>query len=337
MRPVAQQKGLVANMKKIFKRNAICFTLVIFFAISIALPAAASTISDKDLGYFEQKVIEYLCDNHPEIEYGTADYCTFLCDQLMENADIEMTQLDDYQDILLYASEYLYQLNNAHTIFRTLQVFSLPKKICEMTPNEVRAEAAKKEQEQNREYILGQALLPLEMRTSSFSASAAASYARTWALSSNPDYNVHLSDCANFASQAWVAGGINMTSPSSRPAGVYSTTSYWYNIMYYYPGAWAPSWDESSSFINIDDFYTYIWSHESITVTNTSSLTTLQNTAQIGDIVHLKNSNGNYYHTIIITAGTSGNLQYCGHTNNRYNRDVSTLSSESGFRIIHMN
>jgi len=102
----------------------------------------------------------------------------------------------------------------------------------------------------------------------------------------------------------------------------------------------SPDWKRMVADIeagNIDDFYTYIWSHESITVTNTSSLTTLQNTAQIGDIVHLKNSNGNYYHTIIITAGTSGNLQYCGHTNNRYNRDVSTLSSESGFRIIHMN
>lgn len=42
-------------------------------------------------------------------------------------------------------------------------------------------------------------------------------------------------------------------------------------------------------------------SHESVTVTTVNSLSALQTTAVKGDVVQLKNSNGNYYHSIILS------------------------------------
>lgn len=53
-----------------------------------------------------------------------------------------------------------------------------------------------------------------------------------------------------------------------------------------------------------------------------------------GDVVQLKNGDGKWFHTIIITAGKKGNWKYCGHTNNRLDYPVEKISNATAFREL---
>lgn len=318
------------------KKRTIAF-LTAFIMLAAIVPSAvyADNVTNT-LGQIEDELMSYLEQTHPDIQYGTEDYIEYLYGILLENSDEKITNAENYSDILLYASEYIYQLNNACIIEKDFTVFSMPQAIRALSPDTVREQATLKEEKEAVMYREACAKAPLRALYSSFSAQDAVSYAKKYAISYNDVYTFYSGDCANFGSQSWVAGGVSVTKPTLIPSGPYNTTSYWYHIKYYEPGAIAPSTNVSTSFIRISDFYTYMINHESVRVTTTSSLSTLQTTAVPGDIVQLK-SGGNYYHTIIITGGTSGNRTYCGHTINRYETPVSTLTGEAGFRIIHHN
>ena len=150
----------------------------------------------------------------------------------------------------------------------------------------------------------------------------------------NREYRDHFKDCTNFVSQAVEAGGIDQDSPSYVPTGITDTVSRWYSIKYdeWHGNNYVYRWEEWSSWIGVEDFYTYsirngarLYSH--------NSFRNLENRARIGGVVQLKNSNGRWYHSIIITGESRGRLLYSGHTNDHSNA-VLRDTGESQYRII---
>ena len=129
-----------------------------------------------------------------------------------------------------------------------------------------------------------------------YSAAKAVEYARKWAYDFNIKYKVHKSDCINYVSQCFEAGGLSQKRPDdidNRPD--YSeTTNYWYSKKYRerHGRAWTNAWKESSSLTGVISFYKY-WDKRSDTVaTVTGSLTYKQMKKKIkrGDAVQVSKS-----------------------------------------------
>jgi hypothetical protein len=284
----------------------------------------------------EQMLITYLKDAHPDAISNTASYIDFLLSQLIEETDKELSQAECYDDICLYMSEYVYVYQNLLLETAQNDFFTLPSDLGNLYPSEIREHVAEKDAEFTANYLDAQSSLAVPYAT--FSSSAAVSYARTWATSRNSNYNSYVSDCTNFVSQCFVAGGIAMKKPSTVSTGLVSSTSYWYSIRYedWHGNNYVYKWNESSSFVNVSDLATYLINNVAVTITTTPYLSTVQNSAKPGDIVQLKNSGGEWYHSIIITGGSSGNRTYCGHSTNRLDANLSNVSASS-YRIIHVN
>lgn len=84
--------------------------------------------------------------------------------------------------------------------------------------------------------------------------------------------------------------------------------------------------------VNAGDFFTY-WKTRGGLVTTGLSKSQLQSKAKKGDIVQLK-KDGSWYHSIIITSGTTGNWNYCGHTSNRKDKPISAITEATEYRIL---
>lgn len=168
-----------------------------------------------------------------------------------------------------------------------------------------------------------------------YDADAAVRYAIKWGEKRNREYNSHFKDCTNFVSQAVEAGGMKQDRPTKVSDGITDTVSRWYSQKYeeWHGNNYVYRWRESSSWIGVEDFYTY-WIRNGATSYTYNSLDDIQNKARIGDIVQLKNENGKWYHSIIITGGTKGNLLYSGHTNDRSNYKLFTAKGDNQYRII---
>ena len=84
----------------------------------------------------------------------------------------------------------------------------------------------------------------------------------------------------------------------------------------------------------MSDFNTYMTS----IVNNKSIITTLDtlhNTSEIGDVVQLADKiTGTPYHSIIISGKDSSTSYFCGHSNSRNNEDIMTYLDESNDLFI---
>lgn len=221
-------------------------SLIVSLALLITvLPVTANAeeiIWQPTLGEIEENLKCYLLNNRPDIEYGTAAYAEYLTGVLIEGSDKELAKLENYLDILLYASEYLYQLDCAAILANDPTIFTLPASVKNLTPDQVRQRAAQKEQLVNSICITNAAKnASTYSAKGTFSASNAAKHAVQYGGTHNPNYFLYRCDCTNFVSQAWIAGGLSMRKPSSIPNWEYHTTDYWYTVLYYEPGAIAPS------------------------------------------------------------------------------------------------
>lgn len=298
------------------------FTLVFTLIPSTKAFASTTTQEKTDsytLTYIENELCKYL--ETKNIEPDTEEYVNYLVDMLNTEHDSELKKHPLYKEIRIYASEYL---SDADSLSKSFE----PNK----SIDDVIAEAKKQSIEDSKINNVDE-ITPLA--TSSYSTSKAVAYAKEYAKYRNPVYNTYLKDCTNFVSQCLVAGGKTMKKPSSIPLGLKTTTSYWYSVRYKHEHAtyWEYKWKESTSFVNVGDLYTYC-KNNGATIKTYTSLSSLQNNAKLGDIVQLKSSEGNWYHSIIITGGSAGDRSYCSHTRDRSDRDVSTLTGVSSFRII---
>lgn len=155
-----------------------------------------------------------------------------------------------------------------------------------------------------------------------YNGSDAASYAKQYANSYNPDYPVFGADCANFVSQCVYDGGM--------PMKVGSTDAYWY----YNSSGRSPSWAGADYFmrhwtkVRSSSYYGRAYEVRIYTpdyiVNNKSAFGSF---LSIGDIVQvLDGSDSEAAHSIIISQKTNNtSIKYCAHTNDTLNGDIFTF------------
>lgn len=285
-----------------------------------------NTVSDAE------RVLEfYFKRNDMDIQIGSDKYIDYLTELLMFENDENLKRMPQYEDIKIYASEYLSNVNNSQEIVeKDNKVFLNANEQCKTIAS------IKKEAEEENASLEKYSIVSDELATQKgYSDSKAVAYARKWAKSRNALYNSYSSDCTNFVSQCVKAGGKTMHKPSSIPIGVKQTTKYWYSVRYeeWHTNHYIYKWNESTSFIRVSDFYTY-WKNKGIQTASYSSKAKLQNGASTGDIIQLKNGKGKWFHSIIITGGSKGARKYCGHSSNRLDEPVKNISGAVTYRAL---
>ena len=316
-------------MKKIV---AVMLSLAICCNLFLSASASNAT-SEPTLKDIETQVMSYLEGNHPDVLANTETYISFLVDQMLTNADSQLSSFANYSDIVIYMGEYLNQMQTIPATECTGQLFHLPDASANLTPTEKRAMIAA----ENEEVFSVERSHPQSRSVSvNYNATQAVSYARTWAESYNPIYDQYTKDCTNFISQCLVAGGIPMEYPDDysldSAANILETTDYWYSDAYTNILGLS-RWKVTTSFIRVVDLYSYLLSHTT-SIMRSESIDLVQNLAQPGDVVQLRFQDGSWGHSIIITGGTTGNRTYCAHTSPAKDQPVSTITSAIEFRIL---
>ena len=150
-------------------------------------------------------------------------------------------------------------------------------------------------------------------------------YARRWALSRNPlfiDFTGIGGNCTNFISQCLLAGGGVMN---------YTPTYGWYYIS---PDSRSPSWS------GVNQLYDFLTGKPEFAAANGGTgpfATEARNNreVEVGDIIQLSNSRGQFYHTLIISEFSEGDVLVCAHSDDALDRPLSTYNY-SGLRVLHV-
>lgn len=143
-------------------------------------------------------------------------------------------------------------------------------------------------------------------------------YAEKYALQRNPLFFTFEGiggNCTNFASQCVLAGGCTMNF-----APVYG----WYYLS---------TNRRSASWTGVDFFYNFMTTNEGVGPFGTEVDINL---AEVGDLIQLKNQEGRFYHTLVITKIEKDEIYICANSNDSLNRPLSSYEYES-LRVIHIN
>ncbi len=153
----------------------------------------------------------------------------------------------------------------------------------------------------------------------------AVEYARRWALSRNPlfiDFTGKGGDCTNFVSQCIFAGCGVMN---------YTPTYGWYYIS---------SADRAPAWAGVDELFDFLVGKPEFVMANRGvgprgfDVTNGEDIA-IGDVIQLANENGEFYHSLIISAFSEGDILVCAHSDDSLDRPVSTYNFTT-LRVIHI-
>lgn len=322
---------------KRFLNIFLCFILIFNVCIIISFAEDKSSTTGSDTATVketETALLNYLNSKEEKIQIGTPEYTEYLVKLLTFENDESLKALPQYENIKIYASEYLTQIDNPNATVSKDGRMQLNKAEEAKTIADIKEEAKVETMEAMAETSVE---LPSAEANAAYSDSKAVAYARKWALSYNPLYNSHAikGDCTNFVSQCVIAGGKSMKKPSPVPIGIKSTTTHWYSIRYeeWHTNNYVYRWNESTSFIRVTDFFTY-WKNNGISTAYYSTKNAAQNGAAIGDVVQLKNGDGKWYHSIIITGGSKGNRTFCAHSDPHKDKPVSGISGAVSYRSL---
>lgn len=314
-------------------RKLVAFVLVVMMSMSFSVSAFASE-KDITLGSIEQELITYMEEYHPDIVFGTADFVSYMMGVLVEDADETLAAFPNYEEIRYYAGEYMYELEE-YQIKATggFDIF-IPSEFFRDTTLAERKEEIRQRDVQEERFLTQIGTVPAPYAIT-YNKDAAVTYARKHAKSYNKMYNSHPKDCTNFASQVLFAGGGDMIKHPTPLPGIYETINYWYSIKYdeWHGNNSVPAWKESTSWVRVTDLYSYC-TYKGAEVASYTNLDSLQENIQVGDIVQLRNADGSWFHSIVITGGSPGDFTYCAHTTNKLDEKVSTLGEYPRYRLI---
>ena len=162
------------------------------------------------------------------------------------------------------------------------------------------------------------------MRIIGYDRQAAVAYAKKWAFFRNPayfDFSFLGGDCTNFASQCLFAGA---------PQQNYTPDLGWYYI--------APD-DRAAAWTGVEYFYNFLINNErGVGIGNGAgpfAVQVEQNQLRIGDFVQFGRATGDFYHTPIVVGFQNGVPLVAAHTNDVYNRPITSYSFEK-LRCIHI-
>lgn len=149
-----------------------------------------------------------------------------------------------------------------------------------------------------------------------YNRSAAAEYAKRWALGRNPDYydfeNIG-GDCTNFISQCIFAGCSIMN---------YTRDTGWYfNSLS----------DRAAAWTSVEQLYRFLTANKGA---GPFGETTDLNNSQIGDIIQLSDGES-FYHSCIITGYKLGYPYVCAHTYDVLNKPLINYHFNN-MRVIHI-
>ncbi|MGM9665380.1 MAG: amidase domain-containing protein [Eubacteriales bacterium] len=142
-------------------------------------------------------------------------------------------------------------------------------------------------------------------------------YARKYALVRNPLFYSFAGiggNCTNFVSQCVLAGSCVMNF-----APIYG----WYYLS---------TNRRSASWTGVDFFYNFMIYNEGIGPFGRDAAI---EEAMIGDVIQLQNSDGVFYHTLIISKIENGEIYICANSNDALDRPLSSYNYAS-FRLIHI-
>lgn len=153
----------------------------------------------------------------------------------------------------------------------------------------------------------------------------AVEYARRWALSRNPlfiDFTGRGGDCTSFVSQCVFAGCGVMN---------YTETFGWYYIS---PTDRAPAWS------GVDEFFNFMTGAPDFVAENGGTGprgfdVTEAEQIEIGDVIQLQNSRGEFYHSLLISEITDDDILVCAHSDDALDRPISTYNF-TALRVIHI-
>lgn len=154
------------------------------------------------------------------------------------------------------------------------------------------------------------------MRESVYDRNTVVAYAREWALKRNPafyDFQNIGGDCTNFASQCIYAGSKIMN---------YTPVYGWY---------YRSLSDRSASWTGVEYLYNFLISNTSV---GPYAIEVSQGEIQPGDIIQLGRANGDFYHTLIVTA-TSPEILIAAHTYDALDRPLNTYDYYTA-RFLHI-
>ena len=153
----------------------------------------------------------------------------------------------------------------------------------------------------------------------------AVEYARRWALDRNPtffDFTGIGGNCTNFVSQCVFAGcGLMNLTPT-------------YGWFYLSPEERAPAWT------GVNELYRFLIGVPEFTEANGGIGPFATNAAEsrlveLGDVVQLRNAEGEFYHTLIISGFEENDILVCAHSDDALDRPLSSYNF-AGVRILHV-
>ena len=155
------------------------------------------------------------------------------------------------------------------------------------------------------------------MQTFIYNRSRSLLYARRWAYRRNPlffDFAGSGGNCTNFVSQCILAGSCIMN---------FTETFGWYYIS---TDDRAPAWT------GVEFLYNFLISNSGV---GPFGYEAEVRDLQVGDVVQLMNSDGVFYHTLIVTGYSDGDILIAAQTNDAFDRPISTYNYEAA-RGIHI-
>lgn len=160
--------------------------------------------------------------------------------------------------------------------------------------------------------------------TKPYDRGRAVEYAKAWARSRNPlffNFTGRGGDCTNFVSQCVLAGSCTMD---------YTKDFGWYYIS---PDDRAPAWT------SVEFFYDFITGQPNFASENMGigpfGREVARRDVEQGDVIQLANSEGDFYHTLIITGFEEGDILIGAHTDDALDRRLSSYNYTS-LRYIHI-
>lgn len=153
--------------------------------------------------------------------------------------------------------------------------------------------------------------------TAEYNRERALEYARRWALERNPlfiNYEGIGGDCTSFASQSLYAGSCRMN---------FTPVTGWYYIT---------DAQRSASWTGVEFFYNFITQNKGVGPFGSE---VDSEKAEVGDIIQLSNTSGDYYHTLIIVGTRDREFTVAAHSEDSIDRPLSTYNY-SGLRYIHI-
>lgn len=342
-------------MKKILSILLAMLTILSAFpTIAYATDHSQIDSSNVTLGEIRDIFHDYLEDSGHHVTPDTAEYYTYIVNQLLDRNDVALLDHSKYDLIHSYMVEYKlvyedyllcrenlgednYSIDIVTAISDTSSCIAYDQSTSEVSFNvttqfldQTIASIAQTNQSRRQ----NEATSAIPAVSFSYSGSDAATYARLYANDYNSTYPSYSADCTNFVSQCVYAGGIPMDG-SSTSIGTYETASDWYCI-YINSILWVRRYAVTTSWIRVSDFNTYM-SNIAAKSTHTT-ISSLYDACAIGDVVQLVDKNtGSAYHSIIISAKDTTSAYYCGHSNDRIDVNIADALDESSddFILFH--